>query len=66
MAKQKECKKVTPTVRKAGKTLSDDNASARKKTEASKTLTRHKNANHWYCLYSNYKLKKEVLGISNN
>jgi len=46
MAKQKECKKVTPTVREAGKTLSSDNASAKKKTEASKILTRHKNANH--------------------
>jgi len=46
MAKQKGCKKITPTVREAGKTLSSDNASARKKSAASKTLTRHKNANH--------------------
>jgi len=46
MAKQKECKKITPTVKEAGKTLSSDNASAKKKTEASKTLTRHKKANH--------------------
>jgi len=40
------CNKVTKKVEKAGKDLQNPTSTKKEKTEASKTLNKHKNRNH--------------------